>query len=52
MYNPNWAMDAAQKLGFDPRFEMVPPAVGSWLGKRGVSAKTVQPSTYRTALTG
>ncbi len=50
MYNPNWAMDAAQKLGFDPRFEMVPPAVGSWLSKRGGSAKTVEPSTYRTRL--
>ena len=50
MYNPNWAMDAAQKLGCDPRFSIVPPAVGSWLGKRGVSAKTVQPSTYRMGM--
>lgn len=47
MYNPNWAMDAAQKLGVDPRFEIVPPAVGSWLSKRLGSAQTVEPSTYR-----
>jgi len=52
MYNPNWAMDAAQKLGFDPRFEMVPPAYGSWLSKRIGSAKTVMPSTYQRGTQG
>jgi NADH:flavin oxidoreductase / NADH oxidase family len=25
MYNPNWPMDAAQKLGADPNFDLVPP---------------------------
>ena len=25
MYNPNWPMDAAQKLGADPDFKLVPP---------------------------
>jgi 2,4-dienoyl-CoA reductase-like NADH-dependent reductase (Old Yellow Enzyme family) len=27
LYNPNWPMDAAQKLGVDPDFALVPPAV-------------------------
>jgi 2,4-dienoyl-CoA reductase-like NADH-dependent reductase (Old Yellow Enzyme family) len=50
MYNPNWAMDAAQKLGCDPRFEIVPPNQGSWLSKRFGSAKTVVPSTYQRGM--
>ena len=47
MYNPNWAMDAAQKLGADPDFVGVPPALGWWLGKRAKSAFEGVPSTYK-----
>ena len=25
LYNPNWVMDAAQKLGCDPEFALAPP---------------------------
>ena len=46
LYNPNWALDAAQKLGADPRFERVPPAAGWWLERRRASAKGVVPSTF------
>ena len=46
MYNPNWAMDAAQKLGADPDFANNPPALGWWLGKRAKSAFEGVPSTY------
>jgi hypothetical protein len=28
-------MDAAQKLGVDPTFSIVPPQMGYWLEKRG-----------------
>lgn len=46
LYNPNWAMDAAQKLGLDPRFESVPPAMAYWLERRSATATNVVPSTF------
>jgi 2,4-dienoyl-CoA reductase-like NADH-dependent reductase (Old Yellow Enzyme family) len=47
LYNPNWPMDAAQKLGVDQRFELMPPPYSYWLAKRASSAKGITPSTYR-----
>ena len=47
LYNPNWPMDAAQKLGIDKRFELVPPPYSYWLSKRAGSVKDMVPSTYR-----
>jgi len=49
-YNPNWALDAAQKLGADPDFKSVPPQYGFWLGKRAKSAFEGVPSTYKQGL--
>jgi len=46
LYNPNWAMDAAQKLGFDPGFEMVPPPYRYWLSRRAATLPGVRPSTF------
>jgi 2,4-dienoyl-CoA reductase-like NADH-dependent reductase (Old Yellow Enzyme family) len=46
MYNPNWPMDAAQKLGADPDFLMVPPPLRFWLAKRAKSGFEGRPSTY------
>jgi 2,4-dienoyl-CoA reductase-like NADH-dependent reductase (Old Yellow Enzyme family) len=46
LYNPNWPMDAAQKLGVDAQFGSVPPAQAYWLAKRAQSVKSVVPSTY------
>ena len=46
LYNPNWAMDAAQKLGLDPDFGLVPPAMAYWLERRSATATAVQPSTF------
>ncbi len=46
LYNPNWPMDAAQKLGVDKNFASVPPAQSYWLSKRAQSVKSVVPSTY------
>ncbi|MCH9672771.1 MAG: NADH:flavin oxidoreductase/NADH oxidase [Gammaproteobacteria bacterium] len=45
LYNPNWAMDAAQKLGVDAKFDTVPSAQAYWLAKRA-GVKTVVPSTF------
>jgi 2,4-dienoyl-CoA reductase-like NADH-dependent reductase (Old Yellow Enzyme family) len=50
LYNPNWALDAAQKLGADPDFATVPPAMGWWLGKRAKSAFQGVPSPYQTGV--
>jgi len=44
MYNPNWPMDAAIKLGADPASASTPPAVSYWLEKRAGVAIT--PSTF------
>ncbi|MEZ5727284.1 MAG: hypothetical protein R3E48_04280 [Burkholderiaceae bacterium] len=46
LYNPNWAMDAARKLGADG-FDQMPPAAGWWLGKRAQAVPGIEPSTYR-----
>jgi 2,4-dienoyl-CoA reductase-like NADH-dependent reductase (Old Yellow Enzyme family) len=50
LYNPNWAMDAAQKLGADPDFAGVPPNCGFWLGKRAKSAFEGVPSTFKRGM--
>ena len=50
MYNPNWPMDAAQKLNADPDFKMVPPPLAFWLSKRAKSGFEGKPSTYVSGL--
>jgi hypothetical protein len=34
LYNPNWAIDAAQKLGEDPDFELLPANVRGPMASR------------------
>ena len=50
LYNPNWPMDAAQKLGVDPDFQLVPPQYSYWLGKRAKSPFEGRPSTWGNGL--
>ena len=50
LYNPNWPMDAAQKLGVDAQFGSVPAAQSYWLAKRAQSVKSLVPSTYAKGL--
>ncbi len=50
LYNPNWAMDAAQKLRADPDFSAVPPNYAFWLGKRAKSAFEGVPSTFQNGV--
>ena len=50
MYNPNWPMDAAQKLGADPDFKMVPPPLAYWLSKRAKSGFEGKPSTWTNGI--
>lgn len=46
LYNPNWAMDAAQKLGCDHDFSLVPPPSQYWLQRRAATVPEIVPSTY------
>jgi len=46
LYNPNWPLDAAQKLGVDPDFKLSPPQQGWWLERRAKTAQGVVPSTF------
>jgi hypothetical protein len=39
-------MDAAQKLGCDPDFSIVPPPLRNWLAKRAKSGFEGRPSTF------
>jgi len=48
LYNPNWTMDAAQKLGFDAEFALVPPPYRYWLARRAATVPEVKPSTFGT----
>ena len=49
LYNPNWAMDAAQKLGLDAQFTMLPPPYRYWLARRAATVPQVRPSTFGTS---
>jgi len=49
LYHPNWAMDAAQKLGLDPQFTMLPPPYQYWLERRAATVAQVHPSTFAAA---
>lgn len=50
LYNPNWPMDAAQKLGVDTDFGLVPPPQSYWLAKRAKSVQDMAPSTYGSGI--
>lgn len=50
MSNPNWPMDAAQKLRLDPGFDSVPPQIGYWLAKRAKRGFGCNPSTWQTGM--
>ena len=50
LYNPNWALDAACKLGVPDAFGLVPPAAGWWLGKRAAAMPRLVTSTNAGAV--
>jgi len=45
LHNPNWAMDAAIKMGVDPEFASVPAPYGWWLAKRAAAMPQLRTST-------
>jgi 2,4-dienoyl-CoA reductase-like NADH-dependent reductase (Old Yellow Enzyme family) len=52
LYNPNWAMDAARKLGADPEFALVPAPYRWWLARRAATVPEVRPSTFAVPAAG
>ena len=46
LYNPNWTLDAAQKLGCDAQFTLVAPPYRFWLARRAATVPEVKPSTF------
>jgi len=46
LYNPNWPLDAATKLGLDNAFSVVPPNYGYWLEKRARAGFAQATSTW------
>jgi 2,4-dienoyl-CoA reductase-like NADH-dependent reductase (Old Yellow Enzyme family) len=50
LYNPNWPMDAAAKLGLDDPFELMPSPYSFWLSKRAGAIRDLTPSTHLTGI--
>jgi 2,4-dienoyl-CoA reductase-like NADH-dependent reductase (Old Yellow Enzyme family) len=51
LHNPNWPLDAAQKLGIGSPFAHIAPSYGYWLEKRARVAG-ITPSTWQPGLHG
>ena len=52
LYNPNWALDAAHKLGLDNPYDLMPSAYQFWLEKRASAVQELAPSTHQKGLDG
>lgn len=46
LHNPNWTLDAAEKLGRDNAFGVLPPSYGYWLEKRARAGFARRTSTW------
>lgn len=52
LFNPNWALDAGQKLGVQTVYNQIPKAYSFWLEKRGVERFGGHPSTCQRGING
>ena len=52
LHNPNWPMDAAEKLGVEKPFALVPAPYGYWLEKRASAGFGGRPSTWQSGIKG
>lgn len=50
LHNPNWPIDAAQKLGVESPFANVGASLGYWLGKRASNREGIRPSTWQRGI--
>ncbi|MBM3344690.1 MAG: NADH:flavin oxidoreductase/NADH oxidase, partial [Betaproteobacteria bacterium] len=52
LHNPNWPIDAAQKLGVETPFSGVNKSLAYWLQKRADGRGGIKPSTWQRGLSG
>ncbi|MBR0663253.1 NADH:flavin oxidoreductase/NADH oxidase [Roseomonas hellenica] len=50
LHNPNWALDAADKLGLAAPYATLPDAYGYWLEKRAKAGFGGRPSTWQSGI--
>ncbi len=50
LHNPNWPIDAAQKLEVESPFANVGQSLGYWLGKRAANRVGIKPSTWQRGI--
>lgn len=50
LHNPNWVLDAADKLGEEESFSSIPPNYGYWLEKRASSGFKRKTSTWLSGI--
>ena len=50
LHNPNWAIDAAQKLGIPAPFAHASPVYGYWLDKRARNKLGIRSSTWQRGI--
>jgi 2,4-dienoyl-CoA reductase-like NADH-dependent reductase (Old Yellow Enzyme family) len=50
LHNPNWVLDAAEKLGEQDPYAMLPPNYGYWLEKRAGNGFRGNTSTCTTSI--
>jgi len=50
LHNPNWVLDAADKLGEEELFSSIPPNYGYWLEKRASSGFKHKTSTWMSGI--
>ncbi len=46
LFNPNWPLDAALKLGYEGAYDLMPSPYSFWLEKRAQSITDMTPSTF------
>jgi 2,4-dienoyl-CoA reductase-like NADH-dependent reductase (Old Yellow Enzyme family) len=52
LYNPNWTLDAAQKLGLNNAYDLMPSAYKFWLEKRESAVQELVTSTQQSGIVG
>jgi 2,4-dienoyl-CoA reductase-like NADH-dependent reductase (Old Yellow Enzyme family) len=50
LHNPNWPLDAAEKLGASAAYSMLPDSYGYWLEKRAQAGFGGRPSTWQSGI--
>ena len=52
LHNPNWTLDAAQKLALNNAYDLIPSAYKFWLEKRESAVQELVTSTQQSGIVG